>query len=174
MVLWHLGGTIAVFRYVFRDPKVDIRFLGLGALLPDLVDKPLGTIFFPDLFQGNSRTIGHTLLFTLVIMTVVLLATRRGRTRRGWMALAMGCLIHLLLDGMWTEQQTFLWPAFGWDFPPGDPDYWSGLIDRALSQPWLMVKEALGLGYLVYLWHRVRLGDPQRRRELLRTGRVAT
>ncbi len=173
MLFWHLGGTIALFRAVFRDSKVDLRFLALGALLPDLVDKPLGTILFPDLFNGNGRVVGHTLLFSLLVMTIVLLATRRGRVRRRWMAVAVGALIHLFLDGMWTEQETLLWPAFGWAFPPGPPDYWSGLLGRIVSDPWLAVREVAGLGYLALLWRRARLGDPQRRRELLRTGRVA-
>ncbi len=72
MIFWHVGGTIAIFRYVFRDPKVDVRFLALGALLPDLIDKPLGTILLPDAFNSSSQVIGHTLLFSIVLMSVVL------------------------------------------------------------------------------------------------------
>lgn len=174
MIFWHVGGTFAIFRYVFRDPKVDLRFLALGAILPDLIDKPLGTILFPSVFGGNGRIIGHTLIFSLVLMSIVLLATRRGRVRRRWMALAVGALIHLLLDGMWTEQQTFLWPAFGWEFPLGVPEYWAGFFDRLFSNPWRIVHELVGIGYLTYLWRRARLNDPERRRELLTTGRVST
>ena len=173
MIFWHVGGTIAIFRYVFRDPKVDLRFLAVGAILPDLIDKPLGTMLFPALFNSNSQVIGHTLAFSTVLMAAVLLATRRGRVRRRWMALAIGSLIHLLLDAMWTAQETFLWPAFGWEFPPGISQYWSGLLERLLSDPWRIVQEAVGLGYLIYLYRRARLSDPARRSELLRTGRVA-
>jgi len=173
MIFWHVGGTIAIFRYVFRDPKVDLRFLALGSLLPDLIDKPLGTIFFPALFNSSSQLIGHTLLFSMVLMSVVLLVTRRGRPRRRWMALAVGSLLHLLLDAMWTVQETFLWPAFGWEFPPGIPEYWSGLLERLFSNPWRIVQEVAGLAYLVYLYRKSRLSDPQRRLELYRTGRVA-
>jgi len=172
MIFWHMGGTIAIFRYVFRDPKVDLRFLALGAILPDLIDKPLGTMLFPTVFIGNSQVIGHTLLFSMVLMSVVLLTTRRGRVRRRWMAMAIGSLIHLLLDAMWTVQETFLWPAFGWGFPPGIPDYWSGLLERLVANPWLVVQEMVGLGYLVHLYRKARLNDPERRSQLLRTGRV--
>lgn len=174
MIFWHLGGAIAVFRYVFRDPKVDLRFLALGALLPDLIDKPLGTFLLPEVFRGGTRLIGHTLTLALLMMTVVLVSTRRGRVRRQWMAFAIGALVHLLLDGMWTDQQTFLWPAFGWDFPPGMPDYWSGIFARLLANPWLLLEELAGLSYLIHLWRKAGLGDPARRRELLRTGRVST
>ncbi len=173
MILWHIGATIAIFRYVFRDPKVDLRFLALGAILPDLIDKPLGTILFPSLFNGNSQAIGHTLFFSVVLMTVVLLTTRRGRVRRQWMALAVGSLIHLLLDAMWTVQETLLWPAFGWGFPPGSPEYWTGLLERLVSDPWRIIQELVALGYLIYLYRKARLNDPDRRSELLRTGRVA-
>ena len=173
MIFWHVGGTIAIFRYVFRDPKVDLRFLAVGALLPDLIDKPLGTMLFPALFNSSSQVVGHTLLFSMILMSVVLLATRRGRVRRRWMALAIGSLIHLLLDAMWTVQETFLWPAFGWEFPPGIPEYWSGLFERLFSNPWRVLQEVVGLAYLIYLYRKAQLGDPIRRSELLRTGRVA-
>ena len=173
MIFWHIGGTIAIFRYVFRDPKVDLRFLALGAILPDLIDKPLGTILFPALFNSSSQVIGHTLLFSMVLMSVVLLTTRRGRVRRRWMALAIGSLLHLLLDAMWTAQETFLWPVFGWEFPPGTPEYWSGLLEKLVSDPWRIVQEVAGLSYLIYLYRKARLNDPDRRTELLRTGRVA-
>lgn len=173
MIFWHVGGTIAIFRYVFRDPKVDLRFLALGALLPDLIDKPLGTLMFPALFNSSSQVIGHTLLFSIILMVAVLLATRRGRVRRRWMAVAIGALIHLLLDAMWTVQETFLWPAFGWEFPPGVPEYWSALLERFISNPWRILQEVIGLGYLIYLYRRAHLSDPMRRSELLRTGRVA-
>ena len=173
MIFWHLGGTIAILRYVFRDPKVDLRFLALGALLPDLIDKPLGTMLFPGAFNDSGQVIGHTLLFSLVLMSVVLLVTRRGRVRRRWMALAVGSLLHLVLDAMWTVQETFLWPAFGWDFPPGVPEYWSSLLERVLADPWRIVQEVAGLGYLIYLYRKAQLGDPVRRAELLHTGRVS-
>jgi membrane-bound metal-dependent hydrolase YbcI (DUF457 family) len=172
MIFWHVGGTIAIFRYVFRDPKVDLRFLALGAILPDLIDKPFGTMLFPAVFNSNSQVIGHTLLFSMVLMAVVLLATRRGRVRRRWMALAVGSLIHLLLDAMWTVEETLLWPAFGWEFPPGVPEYWSGLLERLFANPGRIVQEVAGVGYLVYLYRKARLSDPERRIELLHTGRV--
>ena len=62
---------------------------------------------------------------------------------------------------------------FGWEFPPGISEYWSGLLERLFSSPWRVVQELTGLGYLVYLYRKGRLNDPERRSELLRTGRVA-
>ncbi len=88
------------------------------------------------------------------------------------MAVAVGGLLHLLLDGMWTVRETFLWPAFGWAFPAGDPDFWPGLPQRVLSDPLLLLGEAAGLAYLVYLCRKARLSDPERRRAFLATGRI--
>ncbi len=82
------------------------------------------------------------------------------------MALAVGSLIHLLLDAMWTVQETFLWPAFGWEFPPGVPEYWSGLLERLVSDPLRIVQEAVGLGYLIYVFRKAQLSDPEHRSEL--------
>ncbi len=40
MIFWHLGITVLIARYVFRDPNMDLRWLMLGSLLPDVIDKP--------------------------------------------------------------------------------------------------------------------------------------
>ena len=169
MFFWHIGGAILLFRYVFRDPKVDIRFLVFGAVLPNLIDKPLGTILVPSL--GSDRLIGHSLLFGTVIMIVVLLATRRGRVRRRWMALAVGVLFHLVLDGMWTSGQTFLWPFLGFDFAPGVQPYWDGFLERELTLL-AIGQEIAGLAYLAFLWVRSGLGDAAVRRQFLESGRL--
>lgn len=169
MFLWHIAGAILLFRYVFRDPKVDIRFLVIGAILPNLIDKPLGTLLAPSL--GSDRLIGHSLLFGTAIMVVVLLATRRGRVRRRWMALAVGALFHLVLDGMWTSGQTFLWPFLGTEFAAGVQPYWEGFVDRELTLL-TIGQELVGAAYLTLLWVRSGLGDPAVRRQLLESGRL--
>ncbi len=172
MLFWHIGGTVLLFRYVFRDPKVDLRWLVFGALLPNLIDKPLGTLIAPSFF-GADRLFGHSLLFSTTIMATALLVTRRGRRRRAWMAVAIGAMIHLLLDAMWTSAETFLWPFLGWEFAPGVPDYWAGFLGNQLLVPSALLQEALGLAYLVYLWRKAGLSEPGERSTLLRTGRLA-
>ncbi|NNL14467.1 MAG: metal-dependent hydrolase, partial [Acidimicrobiia bacterium] len=51
MLFWHLGGSLFLGRWVFRDPAMDLRVLALGAVLPDLIDKPIGSILFTDYFD---------------------------------------------------------------------------------------------------------------------------
>lgn len=170
MIAWHLGATLFLFRWIFRDPKVDVRFLALGALLPDLIDLPLGTVLLAERLS-TGEAYAHTLLAPTVVALVVLVATRRGRRRRAWMALVVGMFFHLLLDGMWAKTEVFAWPFFG-AIPFGPSPYWEGLVDRALSDPWRWIRELVGLGYLAVVWMRSGLRDPARRHSLVRTGRL--
>ncbi len=173
MIFWHLGASIWLFRWIFRDPKVDLRFLALGALVPDLIDMPIGTVLL-----GSSMATGelwaHSLLAPTLFVIGVLLATRRGRRRRAWMALGVGWLFHLLLDGMWLNQEVFLWPFFGFEITPGQVPYWSLAIERAFSDLWRWILEAVGIGYVVWLARASRLNELPRRRQLLVTGRINT
>ncbi|MGH8913168.1 MAG: metal-dependent hydrolase [Acidimicrobiia bacterium] len=171
MLFWHLGATLWLFRWIFRDPKVDIRFLLAGAILPDLIDLGIGTVILADRFSTGELW-SHTLLVAAVYMTLVLLSTRRGRRRRAFMALGVGWLFHLLLDGMWTDPEIFFWPFFGWDLPAGESPFWSLAWERALSDPWRWALEVVGFAYLAWLWVAVGLNRPERRQLLARTGRL--
>lgn len=171
MLLWHLGAGLWIFRWVFRDPKVDVRFLLPGLLIPDLVDLPVGTILAADRFSTGELWF-HSLTVASLYMVAVLMATRRGRRRRAWMAVGVGWLLHLILNGMWTNPEILFWPFFGRGLGPGDAPFWSLAWERALSDPWRWLKELAGLGYLVWLWFAVGLADPRRRALLITTGRI--
>src|SRR5918996_1018379 len=171
MLFWHLGATLFLFRWIFRDPKVDVRFLLAGALLPDLIDLLLGTVVFADRYSTGELW-AHSLLLPTLYMGAVLLATRRGRRRRALMAVGVGWLFHLLLDGMWVDERVFLWPFFGMELPTGAAPYWPMAWERAMSDPWRWVLEVIGLAYLGWLWIRQGLHHRDRREALLRTGRL--
>ena len=145
MILWHLAGAIFLFRWIFRDPRVDLRLLALGALAPDLLDLLWGWV----LGQPTRQSGGHALVVPASIAILILLATNRGGLRRSLMTVLVAWLFHLGLDGVWLREQTFMWPVFGWEFAP-----WPGgsAWTRAWSDPWRWIKEATGLGYLVLLW----------------------
>lgn len=153
MLFWQLGGAIFLFRWIFRDPKVDLRLLAVGAVLPDVMDLIAGAF----LGQPTRQRFGHALVMPAIAAAAILLATRRGRRRRQLMTVVVAWLFHLVLDAVWMREATFLWPFFGWEFaawPPGS--VWT----RAFSDPWRWVKEAIGLGYLVLAWRT--LLPPQR------------
>jgi len=93
----------------------------LGAILPDLVDKPLGLLISGTV--GYGRIYSHTLAMWLVLigMGVAYWAFSRRTTRSPglFIALGLGFLLHQALDAMWLQPATWFWPLLG-PFPPGE------------------------------------------------------
>lgn len=169
MLAWHLASITFLFRWIFRDPKVDVRFLALGAVLPDVIDMTLATI----LGTESAELWGHSLAVPTLFGIAVVVATRRGRRRRGWMALVVAWLLHLLVDAMWVDAMVFLWPAFGWEvIGETGGSFWSGAWDRAMSDVWRWVLEAIGLAYLAWLTHSAGVLQREGRARLVETGRL--
>ena len=171
MIGYHLAVALFGFRWIFRDPGVDVRFLALGALLPDLVDLPLGTLVLAERYSSGELW-SHTLLAPSLVVVFALVFFRHGVWRRRLIAVAVGMFFHLLADGMWTSTATFLWPFAG-DFPSGPKPYWGGLVERAVTDPWRWLAEAVGWAYLVTLARQTGLADRARRRLLVTEGRLS-
>ncbi len=170
MIFWHVGATTALIRYAFRDDRMDLRFLALGAVLPDLVDTPIGLLWFDQL--GSVRLVAHALLASAVVMSTVVVRTRRGRPRKRWMPLAIGMLMHLFLDAMWNDPETLWWPFLGWEFSPAVATSAGDYIQSVLTDWRVWGLEGVGLAYLVVLGRRARLGRPEARARLFATGVV--
>ena len=170
MFFWHAGASVAFTRYAFRDPKMDLRFLVLGAILSDLIDTPIGFALWSSV--ENVRLFAHSLLFAAIVMVVVLLITRRGRPRKRWMPLAVGILLHLVLDAMWRQPETLWWPFQGWEFTSTGFATVSEYLAWLLTNPTTWLLEAAGLTYLLYLAYRSNLTDAAARETLIKTGRV--
>ena len=159
-------------RWVFRDPAMDLRVLTFGAVVSDLIDKPIGSVFFTS-YYGTGRLYAHTLLFAAVVLTGVMVLTRRGSSsRKRWMALPIGVLLHLLLD-MPIDAETLWWPVLGLEFPVFAEGALADLVTYLLRSPWVVLQEMAGLIYLVLLYRRARLGEAEPRRRLLETGTLA-
>lgn len=155
MLLWFAFGAIFGVWNVFQSPGLDFRLIAAGALLPEIVDLPLG-----------AQAYAHTLLAAIVVLLVTMLATTgRGRRlrRRRALGLAIGWFSALVLSAAWTHKEVFWWPAFGTERP-----------DAALFAPWgvVVVEELLGAAAAWWTWTRFGLADASRRRVLLRTGRL--
>jgi hypothetical protein len=121
--LGHLGiGKKLAARPFRRFSPVERRAFFVGALLPDLIDKPL--YYVPAWLTGRhgaaagilsgTHLFAHTGLF-LLLLAVAGLITRS----RPLEALAIGVATHLVLDfvGLSMNLGTLLWPLFGWRFP---------------------------------------------------------
>ncbi|HIH93659.1 TPA: metal-dependent hydrolase [Methanosarcina acetivorans] len=126
LLFGHLGVTLGIFFGLgIFIPRlrtiIDPRYLAIGAILPDLIEKPIGEIIFASTFSSG-RIIGHTLLFSLLLFMIGLYIYQRNRDIRG-LSLTAGSFLHLFEDQMWFDPQTFLWPLFGWSFPRESRDY---------------------------------------------------
>lgn len=90
-----------------------------GAVLPDLVDKPVGLMFL----NGSlylSRTYFHTLLFLLIVLALGILVWHRTRSFLG-IGVAAGMFSHQMLDLMYRAYWNWLWPFYG-QFRGGAPE----------------------------------------------------
>lgn len=83
----------------------------LGALLPDLVDKPLGILVLGGAL-GSGRIFLHTLLFLLVLVLAGAIVYRR-YGRPALLAVGVGVASHQVLDTMWTQPKAWLYPLLG-------------------------------------------------------------
>lgn len=170
LLFGHLGITLGVFIglgvFIPRLKSViDLRYLAIGSILPDLIDKPIGKVIFASTF-ANGRIIGHTLLFSFLLALAGIYLYQKKRDARG-LALASGSFFHILEDQVWGRPQTFLWPLLGWGFPRDSIDY-TGLeyliimfeksFEPEFSQTF--IAEVLGAGIIIIFagsWLKKRL-----------------
>jgi LexA-binding, inner membrane-associated putative hydrolase len=137
----------------------------LGALLPDLIDKPL--YYIPSWITGKrgaelgliagTHSFGHTGLF-LLALTAAALLFRRPVLR----ALALGVATHLALDvvARTMDNTSLFWPLLGWRFTP--------FLHRGLGEHlWTVLNPVILTGELVggaiILWDLWRARRPPRR-----------
>jgi hypothetical protein len=119
LLFGHLGVTLGIFfGLMFFIPQlrifIDPTYLVIGSLLPDLIDKPLGTIIFPSAI-ANGRTITHTLFFSFTLfLTGLYMYAKIGDIKV--LTLASGSIFHLMEDRMWKSPRTLFWPLIGWRF----------------------------------------------------------
>lgn len=153
MFLWFIGGSIAIVWVVFHSTRLDYRLLAVGAVVP-----------VADLVSGRDLYL-HTLIAPIVLLTAVMLLTRSSRIRRRrWLSVPIGMFCHLVLDGVWTRNELFWWPAFG----AGLPHEPSLVAARGIGVD--IALELVGLGVLIWAYRRFELSDPVRRERLVTTG----
>ena len=156
MLFWFVGLSVVVVWQVFRDTAIDYRLVMAGALVPDVIEVSTG-----------GHGVAHTLVSSAGLLVAVMAATRGRRAlRRRLLALPVGTLLHLVLDGAWTQATLSWWPLLGRSL--------RGPAPPSLHRPVvvLVLQEAAGLAALAWWWRRFRLNEPQRRRAFLRTGRL--
>lgn len=114
-IVAYIGFSLASHGFSRTAPTTrETALVAVGALIPDLIDKPLAWQF--GVLQGG-RTLGHSIFIAVPLsVAAVVVAVRRGRPRLG-LAFAAGYLLHLPGDILPTylatgELQigTLLWP----------------------------------------------------------------
>ena len=159
--LGHLGiGKKIAARPYHRFSALEKRAFFLGALLPDLIDKPL--FYIPFWLTGRrgaaagilsgTHLFAHTGLFLLALVAAALI-TRSPSAR----AVAIGVATHFVLDlaGLSMGVRTLLWPLFGWHFP-AYPFRNLGMHLRTILNPITLAGELLGAAILWWDYRRAR------------------
>lgn len=154
MVLWFVGPSVLIVWAVFSSPAADYRYVALGSLVP-LLELPF----------GEPRLL-HSLVGAALAMVVVMVGARGRRlVQRRLLGIPIGMLLHLVLDGAWTDDHAFWWPFFGTSWSTSRlPELGRGGLSLAL--------EVVGLLACWWGYKRFRLDEPERRRELVTTGRL--
>ncbi len=154
MLIWFLALSFLVVALVFDSPALDYRVVMLGSVVP-LVELPVG---------GPWAL--HTLLAPLVVLVVVMAATRGRRlARRRWLGLPIGLFMYLVLDGAWLRTELFWWPALGVVVDAGD-------LPRLKPVAVLITLELIGLVAGVWAVRRYGLSDRQGWRLFYTQGRL--
>jgi inner membrane protein len=136
--------------------RIDLRVFLAGALVSDIIDKPLGRIFYGTF---GCRAFGHSLLFLLIVVLAGIGLYLR-RRQPELLVLGLGILTHLTLDGMWLDLHTLLWPVLGLSFPTVAVGDWEqAMVDQLFASPGVYVPEAAGAAVLAYFtWLLARSG----------------
>lgn len=151
-------------------PEADYRMIALASMGPDLVDKPLATIYFYRRYK-SAVLFAHTLLANLLVFWVTVV-----RIPRIWVYSA-AWLGHALLDRLWLFPNTFYWPLRGWRFHVwGKQGSEQEEIGKAYWYAFTRRKELWGwelgglLALAIFVWRR-RLYRRDNLLEFLLTGR---
>lgn len=141
-----LGILLAGF---FKERRTVVAACAIGAVLPDLIDKPLGYIVLADSVDYG-RIYTHTLLFLVLALTLGLLIFWRFRSPI-ILAGAIGVASHQALDTMWAYPTNWLYPFLG-PFSGGGErgELWS-LIMSELSEPseWILFAALIIVAVLI-------------------------
>ncbi len=152
----------------FRDGVPDMRWLLAGTVLPDVVDKAVGEVLFRSYFR-NGRIFFHTYLFTLIFFLAGILGWARKRDA-SLLLLSCGMASHLLLDRIWIEPTTALWPSLGpFQRHPSDLTFLQQVMEY-LRDPFFWVTEAAGTGVLVASLRRLGVDSRAGLKGFLRHG----
>jgi len=163
------GLVLGLLLFDLADDKRWILPCIIGAVLPDIIDKPLNFLLIPAV-NGNGRFLFHNLLICAFLMVIGLLL---------WiyyaspyiLALDIGVLSHQVLDTMAADPVRWFFPLLG-PYPANSaapPDFIFSLLDSDLVTPseWIIVA-LLGVCVVLYLFSGRKIAENPLARDVLK------
>jgi hypothetical protein len=150
--------------------QLDYRLMAISTMLPDLIDKPLAILAFPE--AHTSQLIAHSLLFNVVILVLTLLLLPR------FLPYALAFNGHLLADRVWYHTKTFWWPLYGWDvffrYKPMDTPQamFNVYVDIIINYPHVWLVEIFTFIILLWMIYQQRWYAWPTLKRFVMTGRV--
>lgn len=122
-----------------------IGFCALGAVFPDLLDKPVGHLLLAESLNSG-RIFGHGLLF-LALLAIAGIFLLQRRQSFALLAVAAGTLSHQVIDVMWAMPVTWYFPLLGPYEPYAFTDYFGGAILAEVSSlsEWIFLAASAGI-----------------------------
>lgn len=126
-----------------------IGFSAIGAIIPDLLDKPVGHILFAETLDSG-RLFGHGLLFVFILLAAGIISYRR-RNSFVILAVAAGVFSHQVLDAMWAMPVTWYFPLLGPYEPQEYINYFGGALMAEVSSlsEWVFLAASAGIALAV-------------------------
>jgi len=150
-----VGAALGLLLYQWTGKKWAVPVLVLGAILPDIIDKPLGHLLLANTLDYG-RIYAHSMLFLIAILLVAAVLWK-ARSSPVMAILGLGVATHLVLDSMWEDPVTLMWPLLGPFQPHHFPDYFGSSFVAEISSPleWMF---GIMLASILILLYRDRLG----------------
>lgn len=101
------AGHIGVAVFLGRFLRLNLIFVAVGAILPDIIDKPLPYFFG----VGYTWFIGHSLFTALGFFIAFVIIGKRHTGA----SIAFGCLLHLFTE--FSFHLPWFYPLVNYDFP---------------------------------------------------------
>ena len=119
MLIWFAVLSVLLVAIVFKSPGIDYRTVIVGAVLP-----------IGEGLTGGPKVL-HSVVGAVVVLGVLMLATRRQRLlRRRLLGIPIGMMAHLVLEVVGIAVGVWAWRWFGLDDPVKRQRFWSdGRLD---------------------------------------------
>jgi hypothetical protein len=170
-VLGHVGISLGIvfsliwyyLKYVNKKgtresflKKIDFRIFVISAMFPDIVDKLVGMLIL-----GEEVSNGRIFTHSIVILTILSVsAFNYSKIKLTGLFLPLLYIIpaylHLLLDRLWEEPNTFYWPLLGTGFPKIGAEF-GDFFNILFSNPYVYLGEIIGTIILIIIIMKFRL-----------------